>query len=295
MFDPSPERREAAARLVPGARIYARLEELLAAEQTLDALIVCSPPNFHAEAVLAGLRAELHVLCEKPLTLETAAFAALRAEAALRDRCVYTVDNWAYAPALARLLSVAASGRLGRLLRAELRVERTKPSASAVPGDWRKNPAVAGGGILVDHGWHNLYLLRRLLGPGLELDSAQLQSTGALDEVVDLNFRALGAAGAIHLSWRAKERANFVAVAGDIGTAELNDDVLVVKAGGITQTDRFPQKLSAGSAHPDWLAAMWPTFEAACAGRGRGENLALAEFCLSTIGAAYRAAETARA
>lgn len=295
MFDPSPERRAAAERLVAGARVYARLDELLAAERTLDALIVCSPPKFHAEAVLAGLRAGLHVLCEKPLTLDCAAFAALRDEAALRDRCVYTVDNWAHAPALARLLDVAASGRLGRICRAELRVARTKPSASAVPGDWRKDPAIAGGGILVDHGWHNLYLLRRLLGPGLELDSAQLQPAGAVDEVVDLTFRAPGAVGAIHLTWRAAERANFASVTGDDGTIELNDDILVVTVGGRTQTERFPQKLSAGSAHPDWLAAMWPAFLAECAGRSRGENLAAAEFCLNVLHSAYRATETARA
>lgn len=295
MFDPAPERREAAARLVPGARFYAHLEELLAAERALDALIVCSPPKFHAEAVLAGLRAGLHVLCEKPLTLDPAVFATLRAEAARRDRCVYTVDNWTYAPALARLLDITTSGRLGRLRRAELRVTRTKPSASAVPGDWRKDLAIAGGGILVDHGWHNLYLLRSLLGPGLELDSAQLLPEGAIDEVVDVHFHAPGAVGAIHLSWRAKERANFISVEGDRGTADLNDDVLVVKTGGRTQTERFPQKLSAGSAHPDWLAAMWSAFRVECAGRGRGESLAAAEFCLRAIHAAYRSKETARA
>ncbi len=275
--------------------MYARLSDLLTEERALDALVVCSPPKFHAEAVLAGLRAGMHVLCEKPLTLDPAAFAALRAEAAARDRCVYTVDNWAYAPALARVMDVAASGRLGRIRRAELRVARTKPSVCALPGDWRQDPAVAGGGILVDHGWHNLYLLRRLLGPGLELDSAALQTAGAVDEVVDLTFRAPGAVGAIHLSWRAKERANAAVVEGDDGTVGLNDDVMVLTADGRAQTERFPQKLSAGSAHPDWLAAMWPAFLAECAGRGRGENLAAAEFCLHAIRAAYRAAEPTRA
>jgi predicted dehydrogenase len=295
VFEPSAERRAAAERLLPAARVYGRLDELLSAEKALDALIVCSPPKFHADAVLAGLRAGLHALCEKPLTLDGDAFDAIRAESAARGRCVYAVNNWAYAPALSRLLETAASGRLGAIRHAEIRVLRAKPSSSALPGDWRKDPAVAGGGVLVDHGWHNLYLMRRLLGPELDLASTVLQPAGAVDEVADLLLRAPGASGAIHLSWRASERSNAAFVAGEKGTLELRDDVLVVKAAGLEETVRFPEKLSAGSAHPDWLAAMWPDFEAECSGRGRGANLAEAEFCLRTIRAAYGAAEPARA
>ena len=62
------------------------------------------------------------------------------------------------------------------------RVLRTKPAVSAIPGDWRKDPAVSGGGILVDHGWHNFYLMRRLLGDELELAQTVLHPAGAIDE-----------------------------------------------------------------------------------------------------------------
>jgi predicted dehydrogenase len=280
---------------MPSTRVYERLDALLSAEKALDALIVCSPPKFHAGAVLAGLRAGLHVLCEKPLTLDAAAFEEIRSEAAARGLCVYAVNNWAYAPQWSRLLQEAAGGRLGAIRHAEIRVLRTKPSVSALPGDWRKDPAVAGGGVLVDHGWHNLYLMRRLLGPELDLVSNVLQPAGAVDEVADLLLRAPGASGAIHLSWRAGERSNSAFVAGEKGTAELRDDVLVVKSGGVDESVRFAEKLSAGSAHPEWLAAMWPAFAAECAGRGRGENMAESAFCLKAIRAAYGAAEASRA
>jgi predicted dehydrogenase len=184
---------------------------------------------------------------------------------------------------------------LGPIRHATIRVLRTKPSASALPGDWRRDPAVAGGGILIDHGWHNLYLMRRLLGSELELAATVLQPAGAVDEVADVLLRAPGASGAIHLSWHASERSNAAFVAGEKGTAELRDDALVVKAGGLEETARFPEKLSAGSAHPEWLAAMWPSFQAECSGRGRGGSLAEAAFCLGVIRAAYGAAETSRA
>ena len=178
---------------------------------------------------------------------------------------------------------------------AEIRVLRTRPSVSALPGDWRKDPAVAGGGILVDHGWHNLYLMRRLLGARTRLAAAVLSPADAVDETATVLLEAPGATGTMFLTWKAAERSNSALVVGETGTAELRDDAMVLRAAGSEETVRFPEKLSGGSAHPDWLADMWPAFAAECAGEGRGNSLAEAGFCLETIRAAYGAREAARA
>ena len=98
----------------------------------------------------------------------------------------------------------------------------------------------------------------------------------------------------MHLSWRAGERSNHAFVVGERGTAELRDDSLTIKADGLEETTRFPEKLSGGSAHPEWLAAMWPSFEAECSGVRRGENLAEAAFCLAAIRKAYGRQEAAK-
>ena len=291
MAEVSAERRDAAARTLPGARIYPLHADLLAAEKSLDALIITTPPSFHAAAVLDGLRAGLHVLCEKPLTLDPQAFASIRAESAARGRAVYSVNNWAFSPQWSRLLETAASGALGALRHAEIIVLRTHPSVSALPGDWRKDPTVSGGGILVDHGWHNLYLLRRLLGPSTRLVATVLSPENAVDELATALLAAPGATGVMHLSWKASERSNAALVVGEKGTAELRDDALTIRASGAEETIRFAEKLSAGSAHPEWLTAMWPAFEAECSGRGRGASLDEAAFCLESIRAAYAGRE----
>ena len=291
----SAARREAAAHRVPSAKIYAAHAEMLSIEKNLDALIVAPPPLYHADAVLAGLKGHLHVLCEKPLTLDRAAFETIRSESESRYLAVYSVNNWAYSPQWSCLLELAASGRLGAIRHAEIRVLRTKPSVSALPEDWRKDPAVAGGGILVDHGWHNLYLMRRLLGPDTRLVSCVLSPDGSVDEVATVFLAAPGKTGTIHLSWKAAERSNSSFIDGERGTAELRDDLLIVKTEGCEKTIRFHERLSAGSSHPEWLAAMWPSFEAECSGRGRGDNLAESAFCLESVRAAYSGREAARA
>ncbi len=292
--EPSAVRREAASRSLPSVRVYESVEALLSSEKSLDALIVCSPPKYHADAVLAGIRAGLHVLCEKPLTLDPEAFERIQTESEAKNVCVYSINNWAYSPQWSRLLEIAASGRLGAIRHAEIRVLRTKPSVSALPGDWRKDPAISGGGIFVDHGWHNLYLMRRLLGVELMLVDVVLHPKGAVDETATALFAAPAASGTMHLSWRAGERSNSAFVAGEKGTAELRDDSLIIKSDGVEETTRFPEKLSGGSAHPEWLAAMWPSFEAECSGIKRGENLAEAAFCLAAIRAAYSKEASAR-
>lgn len=286
--EPSPLRREAAKKSLPDARVYDSVEALLSAEKSLDALIVCSPPSYHGNGVLSGIRAGLHVLCEKPLTLDPETFSQIQTESEARNVCVYSINNWAYSPQWSRLLEVTTSGRLGAIRHADIRVLRTRPSISASPNDWRKDPAISGGGIFVDHGWHNLYLMRRLLGPKLQLVDVVLQPQSSVDEVATALFSAPLASGTMHLSWRAGERSNHAFVTGEKGTAELRDDCLIVKSEGVEETIQFPEKLSGGSAHPEWLAAMWPAFEAECSGARRGENLTEAAFCLSSIRRAYR-------
>lgn len=289
--DPSPLRREAAKKSLPSARAYDSVEALLSAEKSLDALIVCSPPSYHGNGILSGIRAGIHVLCEKPLTLDPETFSQIQTESEARNVCVYSINNWAFSPQWSRLLEVVSSGRLGAIRHADIRALRTKPSVSALAGDWRKDPAISGGGIFVDHGWHNLYLMRRLLGPKLALVDVVLQASGSVDEVATALFSAPLASGTMHLSWRAGERSNSAFVTGERGTAELRDDELIIKADGAEESVKFPEKLSGGSAHPEWLAAMWPSFEAECSGQRRGENLIEAEFCLSSIRGAYGARE----
>jgi len=61
----------------PGAKMdlgkiarYERYEDLLA-DQAIDLVDLCLPPDRHADAAIAALRAGKHVFCEKPIALTT--------------------------------------------------------------------------------------------------------------------------------------------------------------------------------------------------------------------------------
>lgn len=251
-------------------RSYPGFDEMLAAE-TLDFVVICTPPSTHAPLARKALARGLKVLVEKPLLEPVPG--------------VSVVHNWAYAPIWRKAFELAEDVR-----HAELHVLRTKPSVSALPGDWRKDLSVAGGGILVDHGWHALYLLRRLLPGRPSVESVRLErgASGA-DEEADVRLRFGPATARLFLTWRAKERSNWALIKTASGDIELRDDHIL--AGG--RRYDFPEKLSQGSAHPDWNAAMLPDVLAEFEGRSTRTNDE-ARFCADVIARCY-AGQEARA
>ena len=277
-------------------RSYSSLEALFAQEPSLDFVDIATPPFLHARQALLALRRGCHVLCEKPLTLQPGEFAELESRASEAGRALFTVHNWAHSPQWLKIFELARSGVLGVLRRASLEVLRTKPAASAMPGDWRRQASLAGGGILVDHGWHNLYLIHRLLGSAISRVSVErFEAPGpgeAEDEVAVRLDLASRAQAFLRLSWRAQVRSNSAEIAGDRGTLRLDEAGLSLSAAGRpSETFAFPQKLSQGSAHPEWFASMLQDFQEAVENPpSRARNLEEARFCVEAISQAYKAA-----
>lgn len=292
VVDESPERLKAASAALPAARSYSSMDAMLGRERGLDFLDIATPPFLHSSQALAALKAGLHVLCEKPLALSPEELEALRRYAAKAGRAVFTVHNWAYAPQWLKVFSLVAEGRLGEISHVELHALRTQPAASAVPGDWRRKASQAGGGILVDHGWHNLYLLHRLVQARSSRIVARLRPpAGAVDEEATLWAEFPTATGLIHLSWRSAVRRNSALIVGARAVLELLDDEITLRSSSGIERFSFSEALSAGSAHPTWFSNMLPDFVAEARDPGkRGRNFDEAEFCLGIIHRAYEEA-----
>src|SRR5574340_1197888 len=68
VYDPSAAARQEA--MSAGLQAYGEIEELLD-EELLDAVSICAPPADHADLADECFKRGLHVLCEKPLALNT--------------------------------------------------------------------------------------------------------------------------------------------------------------------------------------------------------------------------------
>lgn len=143
-----------------GATAVGSVEELLRAD--LEAVYVATPPAGHSDQVLACARAGKHVLCEKPLGLtvpDAETMAAACAQAGVRLGTAFMMRFHAQHQAALQLLR---EGRLGQPVFARAQLSCWYPP---LPHAWRQDPALGGGGSLMDMGGHCLDLLEMFFGP----------------------------------------------------------------------------------------------------------------------------------
>ena len=278
------QRAECAARL-PGARWYDSPEDLLAGEP-LDFVDICTPPSSHARLIERALDRGLHVLCEKPLVSSPEELCRVATAAAGAGRVLHTVHNWHHAPILRMVGDLIHQGEIGSVRRIAWETLRVKPAAAGDghDGNWRVDPAIAGGGVLTDHGWHVFYVLPAWVGARPTRVGARLETRRhtafAVEDTALVRLVFPDAGVDILLTWAADERRNTVAVEGTEGRIELRDDTLVLEAkGGLRRWPGLPA-LSDGSHHPDWFHKVVNHFLAAVAGDAPADaNLTEAALC----------------
>jgi predicted dehydrogenase len=285
--DTRPAQRALLEAHLPGADWRTSAEALLA-EPGLDFVDICAPPSSHAPLIRAALERGLHVLCEKPLVGSPAELEPLVDLAGAKGRVLHTVHNWHHAPIVRRTRELAAEGRIGRVTRVVWETLRTRPAATSGAEDrnWRLDPAVAGGGVLTDHGWHVFYVVQRWIGETPRTVSARLETRRhagwPVEDTATVRVGFDGAAAEIFLTWAADERRNWAQLTGTEGTLELLDDTIVLRRKGAEERWRCPPPLSDGSQHPEWFDAVAGQFLAALAAPEAGAgNLAEASLCIA--------------
>lgn len=196
----SPERTAAAAgRIgVPAAQSVEHLAE------AVDVLHVCSPNALHAEHVRTALAAGIHVVCEKPLTLDGAEAQSLVEEARAAGAVAAVPFVYRFHPMARQARSYAAEGRLGRLLTVRgsyLQDWMLDPDAH----NWRVDPQVSGRSrAFGDIGSHLVDLLEFTSGERVrrlsaktsvahpERGGSQVRTEDAAAVIVEMESGALG-------------------------------------------------------------------------------------------------------
>ncbi|MGD0948018.1 MAG: Gfo/Idh/MocA family oxidoreductase [Candidatus Binatia bacterium] len=290
VVDSDAERRALAATALPGIRTYSTPGELLHHEK-LDFVDVATPPAFHAAAIIAAAQAGVHVLCEKPVTTSVREYRAVR-EAVRRSGVVlHTVHNWKYSEAFRTVRQLLQAGTLGSLNSISFNTARNG-CAITTRDNWRVQAAVAGGGILVDHGWHAFYLLLALAQERPQRIRAALERRRYVDAEVEdtavcgIDFPSL--TGEIRLTWAAAERRTEWRFMGDGGQLIIDEDHVLMHSKSGRHSQRLATALSAGSHHPEWFAGVVDSFRQELDDPGtRGTNQAEAEWCLLMLNRAY--------
>jgi predicted dehydrogenase len=108
----APERTKEACEALNLDRAYTSLAEL-AQDKSVDVVHICTPNNVHFEQTKVLMEAGKHVMCEKPLAMDTGESAGLIDLAKKHNRVGGVTHNLRYYPLCQEARSLVASGAIG--------------------------------------------------------------------------------------------------------------------------------------------------------------------------------------
>jgi predicted dehydrogenase len=141
-----------------GVRAYAQLDQLIA-DPAIDLIDVCLPPYQHAEVTIAALAAGKHVLCEKPIALDSRSAVKMVRAAEKADRQLLVAHVLPFMGEFAAAHKLVTSGKYGRLLGGHFKRLISDPKWTPDFFD----PARVGG-PMVDLHIHDAHFIRMLCG-----------------------------------------------------------------------------------------------------------------------------------
>jgi predicted dehydrogenase len=146
--DPSPEMAEEARKLAPGARCVGSLEEMLALR--LDGVVIATPSAMHAAQSIQALQSGAAVFCQKPLGRTEAEVRAVVDAARAADRLLAVDLSYRFTEGMRRIREAIQSGQLG----SPYGVDLVFHNAYGPDKPWFRDPALSGGGCVMDLGVH---------------------------------------------------------------------------------------------------------------------------------------------
>jgi xylose dehydrogenase (NAD/NADP) len=133
------------------------------ATESYDAVYVATPPAYHRPYTETAARLGKHVLCEKPLAADTDDATRMIEVCTEHDVTLMTAYRLRTEPSVRRLREMVRDGLLGDVV--QINGGFALHVLDHVGADsWRLDPAVAGGGALIDLGIYPINLSRFLLG-----------------------------------------------------------------------------------------------------------------------------------
>jgi predicted dehydrogenase len=153
-------------------------------EDGVEIVAVVTPNDTHFEIAKAFLEAGISVVCEKPLTNDSASAAALVAIADSSNVILAVPHIYSAYPMVRHAARMVRNGELGRIR--FVAAEHASGWASAEVDQWRMNPERGGVATAVaDVGTHAFHLLRYITGLEATRVSAELSTLVAKRPVFD--------------------------------------------------------------------------------------------------------------
>lgn len=167
VMDVSEERAKEVARKYGVKKYYLNEEDLLK-DREIDAVYIATPNYLHAKQAIAAANAGKHILCEKPLALTVKDCEDVIAACRKNNVKLQVGFMMRFHACHQKALQMIKQGLIGQPVMGRAQLTCWYPE---IPGAWRQNPELGGGGALMDMGIHCIDLLRMFFGEVVEVSA----------------------------------------------------------------------------------------------------------------------------
>ncbi|MDR3611503.1 MAG: Gfo/Idh/MocA family oxidoreductase [Ignavibacteriaceae bacterium] len=193
----------------PELRFYKTVDDMLRYEEIDFADITC-PPKFHAEIMEKLIKNNLHIICEKPFTLDLQDAERIKDKLNSSGLMFLPCHQYKYSP-IWKTFKNTVNKRAGTILQFDVFRMAADPGIEITENRWRTGSPKDGGGILLDTGIHYLYLLYWMLGEPNKITARlpRIRHTGyACEDSAFIILEYDKTIAQINITWAANKRYN---------------------------------------------------------------------------------------
>ncbi len=146
-------------------KIYNDFRELIN-DENVDVVDICVPNFMHSEVLIEAIKANKHIYCEKPLTIDF--------ESATKIMDIYRKFNYnkvsrmtfeyRFVPAVMRAKQLIDEGKIGKIINFNFKYYGSEFLDPKRPISWQSTREKSGGGVLYALGTHAVDLIHYLVG-----------------------------------------------------------------------------------------------------------------------------------
>lgn len=177
-------------------------------QKDIDVVIVCAPHDLHYPIVMDALNAGKHVICEKPIAISLRQADEMISHAEECDRTLLVALNMRFLHRTIKIKELLDNNKMGKVFMARGAYLGYELDLLSDPNHWKGDIKRAGGGALLDGGYHIIDLMNHFLGAVKSVQAlggrlvVQAQNKGE-DNILLLLEYACGAIVTLQISFSA--------------------------------------------------------------------------------------------
>ncbi|MHA1150454.1 MAG: Gfo/Idh/MocA family protein [Promethearchaeota archaeon] len=212
---------------------YKKWQDLIKDEE-IDAVYIATPVYLHAPMTIAACENGKHVLCEKPMALNSEECRNM-IRAADKNGVKLGISYYRrFYPLINRIKELIKNGEIGEPTLAQLNVFSYAPIDPDGKRGWFINPQQAGGGPMKDVATHRIEVLLNLFGEPAKITShlsqlyfeRKVEDTGFVG--IEFKKRILGIITVTHTSFEKKDTLDIYGTRGSLHVPVLNSELLII-------------------------------------------------------------------